>query len=213
MGPINMQFVIVIVMLFFGSCRSITGDYVHDINKSGVESVTLSLKKDSTFIFKGWSDITGLEVIEGKWSIIEDTVFLSKEVEITGSKSIFLEAVNKSLNKEKKIIVMDYQDSSQIVGARVFINGADSEIFTDSQGEVILENNEAINKLRVKYLALDQEIVVKNGDADQFNVYLNLENIRIRSFKLFEKWLWNRKKITPLNNENKRLDEFSLRKR
>lgn len=208
-----MQFVIVIVMLFFGSCRSITGDYVHDINKSGVESVTLSLKKDSTFIFKGWSDITGLEVIEGKWSIIEDTVFLSKEVEITGSKSIFLEAVNKSLNKEKKIIVMDYQDSSQIVGARVFINGADSEIFTDSQGEVILENNEAINKLRVKYLALDQEIVVKNGDADQFNVYLNLENIRIRSFKLFEKWLWNRKKITPLNNENKRLDEFSLRKR
>jgi hypothetical protein len=211
MGRINLYIATVLLILIGVSCKNVIGIYNHKINETGPDFITLTLRTDSVFVFNSWSDITGPESIEGRWNLIKDTVKL-RRTKPAVEERIFLEIIDNPSDEERKITIMNYQDSSKILGAKILINGSDSAQYSNYYGEIILKKDLRVNEIKVEYLAFTQEIRTDNNLASHYLVYLDLSTVKIETFKIFEKWIWKGNKLIPVNEENRVLHESYLKK-
>lgn len=208
--------ILVMLITLYSSCKRVIGGYGHEINIKGPDQITLLLKPDSSFTFSSWSDITGSQVIRGDWLYLDDTILLRwKGQELSSNNKIisFKEVKSRSIKSERKIVVLDKRDSSTVSGVGIRINESESPQLTNSNGEVLLNQNDPVYSLQLSYLMVDESIAVENGLADTYLIFLSFGINRIQSYKLYSKWLLHRGGIIPVTDQNINSERGVLKKR
>lgn len=197
--------ILTVIMLFMIACDTYKPftSYYSVRNMVGPDAYKLMLKNDSTFVFEGWSDVLGGDTIIGRWIMRFDTLILhaNKSMQLP---VVRVEGKNDTSQNGICIRVIDEIDKEPIVGADVYINGSRKSYVVGSS-DVIYPNENAVYKIRVKYLSVDDSITIGSSHYNNIVVFTNIRNKRLQMLHLTKKWIKKGRSIIPLDSENKRL--------
>ncbi len=213
MRHVNYFKILFLIIGFISSCASfkLPSTYVSERNKIGPDAFEITIKPDSTFSFVGWSDVLGEERINGKWSLYKDTLYFAVEPKQEKQYIRLTERGNKDL-KGIRIKSIDERRNESLTGAEIYFNNNDKPYKLGLEDEIFVKE-QGLDSIRVKYLEIDEFIAIKNPAANDFTIYINLDNKKLEVFKVNEKWVIKRRNLVPINNENKRLsNEKFIRK-
>jgi hypothetical protein len=196
-----------ILCSFLCGCRSqkdVIGTFEWRGNRTSPDNQIVEFENDSLFTYTYWSDILGQEQVSGKWFLKKDTLYLRREQEQASQKLLLLqERMNDSLSKERLQVVEKY-DREALTGAEVYLNNEQKPYKIDPTG-IIFSNNGSISQIKVKYLSWEDSIQVKDKNANDFLLLVNIQGQRMNYSYLSSKWIVKKRKLIPVDENGKLL--------
>lgn len=204
---------LIILILLLSGCfknRYANGIYFSNFNgKDNPDFLQISLKKDNTFEFYGWSDILGREIIKGNWNHKKDTIFLNKYEELHYNLIKVEQEYDESIDGVK-IMILDKLDRFILYGSTIWVNDDNESFLIDKSGYLLLKKGD-IYKIKVKYFSTDS--IEVNKSYNKYTILIDIMSRKLDYFYLSPKWILKGRKLIPLDKNNVRIPNQYYRRK
>ncbi|MEZ4828177.1 MAG: hypothetical protein R3C61_18110 [Bacteroidia bacterium] len=167
--------------------------------------MTVELRKDSSFLFRSWSDILGADTLPGIWRVHKDTITLIPLNANPASEFVPLLREDSTQNFKSRIV--RYIGTAKLFpGVRVYAAGEKiASGFLGIADSLLIPDEISIDSILIDILYFERRLIPVNGKAQLFEIFTESNLSSMNTLNLPQIWLRRKGRIISATNDSHNL--------